>query len=77
MVWMKASWEQFLLGMPGLEQHWVVLNHAYVMRDVYDIRLNGESIGEIGLNALWAAYLKSALIMVVGDDYAAQEAQDF
>lgn len=53
------------------------LNHAYVMRDVHDIRLNGDSIGEIGLNALWAAYLGSGLIMVVGDDYAAQEAQDF
>jgi len=54
-----------------------VLNHAYLMRDVYDIRLNGESIGEIGLNAIWAAYLGSALIMIVGDDYAAQEAQEF
>jgi D-amino peptidase len=54
-----------------------VLNHTYVMRDVCDIRLNGESIGEIGLNGYWALYLGSALIMVVGDDYAAREAKEF
>jgi D-amino peptidase len=54
-----------------------VLNHGYIMRDVFDVRLNGESIGEIGLNALWAAYLGSALIMVVGDDKAAKESRDF
>lgn len=54
-----------------------VLNHTYVMRDVVDIRLNGESIGEIGLNGYWALYLGSALIMVVGDDLAAQEAKEF
>ncbi len=54
-----------------------VLNHAYVMRDVYEIRLNGDPIGEIGLNGLWAAYLGSALVMVVGDDKAALETHDF
>jgi len=54
-----------------------VLNHAYVMRDVYEVRLNGEPIGEIGLNGLWAAYLGSALIMVVGDDKTAQETREF
>lgn len=54
-----------------------VLNHTYVMRDVYDIRLNDESIGEIGLNAYWALYLGSALVMVVGDDHAAKEAKEF
>jgi D-amino peptidase len=53
------------------------LNHTYVMRDVFDIRLNGESIGEIGLNALWAAYAGSALILVVGDEKTAAEAQAF
>lgn len=51
-----------------------VLNHAYVMRDVYDIRLNGKSIGEIGLNALWAAYHRVPVILMVGDDKAAAEA---
>ena len=54
-----------------------VLNHTYVMRDVYEIRLNGKPIGEIGLNGIWAAYLGSALIMVVGDDMAARESKAF
>lgn len=54
-----------------------VLNHTYVMRDVYDVRLNGESIGELGLNGYWAAYLGSALIMVAGDNWTAREAEEF
>lgn len=53
------------------------LNHTYVMNYVYDVRLNGEPVGEIGLNALWAAYLGSRLLLVVGDDLAAAEAQAF
>ena len=51
------------------------LNHTYVMRDVLEIRLNGEPIGEIGLNAYWAAYHNVPLIMIVGDDKAASEAK--
>lgn len=51
-----------------------VLNHTYVMRDVYEIRINGHSIGEIGLNALWAAYHNVPIILVIGDDKAAAEA---
>ncbi len=54
-----------------------VLNHTYVMRDLYDLRLNGTSIGEVGLNGIWAAYLGSALMMVVGDDLTAREAKEF
>jgi D-amino peptidase len=51
-----------------------VLNHTYVMRDLVDVRLNGETIGELGLNMLWAAYLGVPVILVIGDDKAAQEA---
>lgn len=54
-----------------------VLNHVYVMRDVYEMRLNGRPIGEIGLNALWAAYHQVPVILVVGDDKAAAEAAEF
>jgi D-amino peptidase len=50
-----------------------VLNHSYVMRDVVEVRLNGKPIGELGLNALWAAYLGVPVILVVGDDLAAAE----
>lgn len=52
-----------------------VLNHSYVMRDVVSLRLNGEPIGELGLNAYWAAYHGVPLIMVVGDDKTATEAK--
>lgn len=52
-----------------------VLNHNYVMRDVLEMRLNGEPIGELGLNAYWAAYHGVPLIMVAGDDYTAREAR--
>lgn len=51
-----------------------VLNHTYVMRDLVDVRLNGETVGELGLNMLWAAYLGVPVILVIGDDEAAQEA---
>lgn len=52
-----------------------VMNHTYVMRDVVEIRLNGEPIGELGLNMLWAAYLGTPVILVIGDDKTAQEAK--
>ncbi len=52
-----------------------VLNHSYVMRDVVGLRLNGDPIGELGLNAYWAAYHGVPLIMVAGDDKTASEAK--
>jgi len=52
-----------------------VLNHSYVMRDVIDVRLNGKSIGEFGLNAHWASYLGVPVILVVGDNGFASEAK--
>ena len=51
-----------------------VLNHTYVMRDVVEIRLNGEPIGELGLNMFWAAYIGVPVILVIGDDRTAWEA---
>ncbi len=53
-----------------------VLNHSYVMRDVIGLRLNGEEVGEFGLNAYWAAYYGVPTILVVGDDKFAQEARE-
>jgi D-amino peptidase len=53
-----------------------VLNHSYVMRDVVGMRLNGDEIGEFGLNAYWAAYYGVPTVLVVGDDKFAQEAQE-
>ncbi len=52
-----------------------VLNHTYVMREVVELRLNGEEIGEFGLNAYWAAYYGVPTILVVGDDKFGTEAK--
>lgn len=52
-----------------------VLNHTYVMRDVVGLRLNGEPIGEVGLNAYWASVLGVPVILVIGDDQVAEEAR--
>lgn len=52
-----------------------VLNHGYVMRDVVGMRLNGEPVGEFGLNAYWAALHGVPTILAVGDDKFAAEAK--
>jgi D-amino peptidase len=53
-----------------------VLNHTYVMRDVVEIRLGGKPIGELGLNAYWAAYLGVPVILMVGDEAGAREMRE-
>lgn len=53
------------------------LNHSYVMRDIFDISMNGNSIGEFGMNAMWAAYHGVPVIMVVGDNHFAEEAKAY
>jgi len=54
-----------------------ILNHTYVLRDVYEVRLNGQPIGELGLNALWAASQRVPVVLAVGDDKFAAEAAAF
>lgn len=54
-----------------------VLSHSYVLPDVYLIKLNGQAIGELGLNSLLAAYYGVPVGLVIGDDATAREAQDF
>ncbi|MEA4909257.1 MAG: M55 family metallopeptidase [Anaerolineaceae bacterium] len=51
------------------------LAHTYMLRELIEIRLNGEPIGEFGLNALWAAYHRTPVLLAVGDDKLAKEAQ--
>lgn len=54
-----------------------ILNHTYVLRDIYEVRLNGQPIGELGLNALWAACQQVPVVLAVGDDKFAAEAAAF
>ena len=61
-------------AMAGTEKG--VLNHGYVMRDVFALRLNGKEIGEFGLNAYWAASYGVPTILVVGDDKFGAEAKE-
>ncbi len=54
-----------------------VLSHSFVMPDVYLLELNGEPIGELGLNALWAGTMGVPIGLIIGDDAAAEEGRDF
>ncbi len=52
-----------------------VLAHTYT-GFVQDVRLNGTSVGEYGLNAATAGHFGVPVIMVTGDDHAVRQAQD-
>ncbi len=44
---------------------------------VQDVRINGESTGEFGINAAIAGAFNAAVVMVAGDDQAVQQTQEF
>jgi D-amino peptidase len=52
-----------------------VLSHSYIPPDIFEMKLNGESIGEMGLNAAVAGLRGVPIGLVIGDDRAAQEAE--
>lgn len=52
-----------------------VMSHT-MNGDVFDVRMNGKAIGEIGGFALLSGYFNVPLILVTGDDAACQEARD-
>jgi D-amino peptidase len=52
-----------------------VLSHTYNPRAIWEVRLNGEVVGESGINALVAAHYGVPIIFVSGDAVTAQEAQ--
>lgn len=54
-----------------------VLNHTISGRQIYNIRLNGDLIGEFGLNALVAGHFGVPIVLVTGDDKVCKEAKDF
>lgn len=53
-----------------------VLSHTISSACVADIRCQGRSLGEIGLNAALAAELNVPLVLVSGDDTVAREATE-
>lgn len=54
-----------------------VLSHTYRSQVFFDVKLNGESIGETGLNAALAGWFGVPVALVTGDDAACNEAVDF
>jgi D-amino peptidase len=51
-----------------------VLSHTYNPRAIWEVRINGEIVGESGINALVAAHYGVPIIFVSGDEATAREA---
>ncbi|WP_027345734.1 M55 family metallopeptidase [Hamadaea tsunoensis] len=54
-----------------------VLSHTYNPRAIADVRLNGVTTGEAGLNALVAQHFGVPVAVVTGDQYVGPEAAPF
>jgi D-amino peptidase len=54
-----------------------VLSHTYNPRAIADVRLNGTTTGEAGLNALVAQHFGVPVAAVTGDQYVGPEADPF
>lgn len=52
-----------------------VLSHTYNPGAIWEVRINGEVVGESGINALVAAHYGVPIIFVSGDTVTAQEAR--
>jgi D-amino peptidase len=52
-----------------------VLSHTYNPRAIWEVRINGEIVGESGINALVAAHYGVPIILVTGDAVTAKEAE--
>ena len=52
-----------------------ILSHTYNPGAIWEVRINGEVVGESGINALVAAHYGVPIIFVSGDAVTAQEAQ--
>jgi D-amino peptidase len=53
-----------------------VLSHTYNPRAVMEVRLNGQVVGEAGINALVAAHFGVPVVLVTGDQTACAEARE-
>jgi D-amino peptidase len=60
-------------GSIGAER--AVLCHTYSPAAIWEVRLNGQVVGEAGINALVAAHYGVPIILVSGDDVTVQEAE--
>lgn len=60
-------------GSIGAER--AILSHTYNPRAIWEVRLNGEIVGESGINALVAAHYGVPIIFISGDEVTAREAE--
>src|SRR5262249_22194535 len=66
----------FFLGYHGsIGASQAILSHSYNPRAIWEVRLNGEVVGESALNALVAAHYGVPLALVTGDQVTAAEAR--
>ncbi len=65
----------FLVGQHAMAGHGTGnLSHTWIPKWLYEVRVNGQPMGEIGLNALVAGWLGVPVVLVSGDDTACREA---
>lgn len=64
------------IGAHSMQQAGGFMCHSFNSHGVSAIWLNGKPIGEIGIQTLIAAYFKTPMILVSGDDYACREATE-
>jgi D-amino peptidase len=68
----------FFLGYHGsIGASQAVLGHTYNPRAIWEVRLNGQIVGESALNALVAAHFGVPVVLVTGDQATAAEARAF
>jgi D-amino peptidase len=66
----------FLLGYHGsIGASQAVLSHTYNPRAIWEVRLDGQIVGESALNALVAAHFGVPIVLVTGDQVTAAEAR--
>ncbi len=53
-----------------------VLSHTYRAQVFLDVKLNGQSVGETGLNAALAGHFGVPIMLLTGDDVVCEEAQE-
>jgi D-amino peptidase len=65
----------FFVGYHGsINADRAILSHSYNPRAIWEARINGEVVGETGLNALVAAHFGTPIALVTGDQATIEEA---
>lgn len=68
----------FFVGYHGaIGQPEAILSHTYNPRAIWEARVDGRVVGEIGINALVCGYFGTPIRLVTGDQVTAREASDF